>query len=71
VSVIAVTQKRDVREVDVPAAGQLTVGVPVVAPAQENNNFQEIRINVLSGRSFAFQGSVFVKVSSYVAEQLK
>jgi LmbE family N-acetylglucosaminyl deacetylase len=64
-------QKRDVREIDVPAAGQLTVGVPVVAPAQENNNFAEIRINVLSGGSFAFQESVFVKVSPYVAEQLK
>jgi LmbE family N-acetylglucosaminyl deacetylase len=64
-------QKRDVGEVDVPAAGQVTIGVPVVAPAQENNNFAEIRINVLSWGSFAFQGSVFVKVSPYVAEQLK
>jgi len=64
-------QRRDVREVDVPAAGQLTVGVPVVAPAQENNQFAEIRISVLSGGRFAFQGSVFVKVSPYVAEQLK
>ena len=63
--------KRDVEEVDVPAAAHLTAGVPVVAPAQENNQFAEIRINVLSDGSFAFQGSVFVKGSPYVAEQLK
>jgi LmbE family N-acetylglucosaminyl deacetylase len=63
--------KRDLGEVDVPAAGELTVGVPVNAPAQVNDNFQEIRVSVLSGGSFAFQGSVFVKVSPYVAEQLK
>jgi hypothetical protein len=64
-------QKRDVGEVNVPGAGQVTIGVPLIAPAQENDQFAEIRVNVLSDWSFAFQGSVFVKVSPYVAEQLK
>jgi LmbE family N-acetylglucosaminyl deacetylase len=64
-------QKRDIGQVSVPAASEITIPVPVVAPARPNNNFGEIRISVISGGSFAFQGSVFAKVSPYVAEQLK
>jgi hypothetical protein len=43
----------------------------VVAPRQENKNFGEIRVAVLSGAKTVFQGSVFAEVSRYVAEQLK
>jgi len=63
--------KREVGEVTVPAAGQTTIGVPVIAPAQENDQFAEIRVNVLSGDGFVLQESVFAKVSRNVAEQLK
>ena len=63
--------KRDVGEITVPAAGQTTVGVPVIAPAQESDHFAEIRVNVLSGGTFIFQDSVFAEVSRNVAAQLK
>lgn len=58
-------------DVNVPATREMTVGFPVMAPAQETSNFVEIRVNVLSGGSFVFQGSVFAKISRDVAEQLK
>lgn len=64
-------QKKEVGEVTIPAAGETTVQIPVIAPPQESNQFAEIRVNVLSGGSFAFQGSVFAKVNAWVAEQVK
>jgi LmbE family N-acetylglucosaminyl deacetylase len=64
-------QKGNISEVKVPATGEITAGLPVIAPAQESSNFAEIRVNVLSGERFAFQESVFAKVSRNVAEQLK
>lgn len=63
--------KNNIGEVNVPAMSEITVGLPVIAPAQESSNFAEIRVTVLSRWSFAFQGSVFAKVSGNVAEQLK
>jgi LmbE family N-acetylglucosaminyl deacetylase len=62
--------ERDLARVEVPAGGEATVGIPVVAPAQVSDQFAEIQVNVLSG-SFAFQGSVFAQVSRNVAAQLK
>ena len=64
-------KKGNISDVNVPATSEMTVGLPVIAPAQETSNFAEIRVNVLSGGSFVFQGSVFAKVSRDVAEQLK
>ena len=64
-------QKGNISDVNVPAVSALTLGLPVMAPAQETSNFAEIRVNVLSGGSFVFQESVFAKVSRDVAEQLK
>jgi LmbE family N-acetylglucosaminyl deacetylase len=58
-------------QLSLPAGGEGTLSLPVVAPAQENPNFAEIRINVIAGGGFAFQTSMFVKVSSNVAEQVK
>jgi hypothetical protein len=50
---------------------ELTLAFHVVAPAQQNDNFAEIRLRALSGGKALFEGSVFAKVSPYVAEQLK
>ncbi|HEV2698382.1 MAG TPA: PIG-L family deacetylase [Terriglobales bacterium] len=65
------TVKRDAGQVNVPAETQMTVAIQVVAPPQENKNFGEIRVAVLSGAKMVFEGSVFAEVSRYVAEQLK
>ena len=64
-------QNRNISEVNVPASSEMTVRFPIIAPAQETSNFAEVRVNVFSGGSFVFQGSVFAKVSRNVAEQLK
>ena len=64
-------QKGASPEIEVPPMGQATLALPVIAPAQENKKFAEVRINVVSGGSFDFQTGLFVKVSPYVAEQLK
>jgi hypothetical protein len=64
-------QKGASPQIEVPAMGQATLSLPVIAPTQENKKFAEIRINVVSGSSFEFQASLFVKVSPYVAEQMK
>jgi len=57
--------------VSVPAHSELTLALRVVAPAQQNDNFAEIRFRALSGGKQLQEGSVFVKVSPYVAGQLK
>jgi len=64
-------KKGNISDVNVPATSEITVGIPLIAPAQETSSFTEIHVNVLSGGSFVFQGSVFAKVSRDVAEQLK
>ena len=51
--------------------GEVTIGLPVIAPARESAQFAEIRIAVISGGGFLYQGSLFVKISANVAEQLK
>jgi LmbE family N-acetylglucosaminyl deacetylase len=64
-------KKGNISDVNVPATSEMTVGLPVIAPAEETSHFAEIRVTVLSGGSFVFQDSVFAKVSRDVAEQLK
>lgn len=64
-------QKGENPEITLQAGEEGTLSVPVIAPPQENANFAEIRINVMSGGGFALQTSVFAKVSPWVAEQLK
>ena len=64
-------QKGENPQITLQAGEEGTLAVPVIAPPQENTNFAEIRINVTAGGGFAFQTSVFAKVSPYVAEQLK
>lgn len=63
--------QRDPDEINVPANAEMPAAVRVVAPSEESNNFVEIRVRVVSGGNTVFQGSVFAKVSRYVAEQLK
>ncbi|HZQ94829.1 MAG TPA: PIG-L family deacetylase [Candidatus Sulfotelmatobacter sp.] len=64
-------QKGEARPMTVPPEGQATIAVPVIAPPQENTHFAEIRINALANGTSVFQGSIFVQVSRYVAEQIK
>jgi uncharacterized membrane protein len=65
-------QKADsAAEITVPAHSELTLAFHVVAPAQQNDNFAEIRLRALSAGKVLFEGSVFAKVSPYVAGQLK
>jgi hypothetical protein len=64
-------QKEHISNLKVPAASEIEVELPVIAPAEESSNFTEIRVNVLSGGSVTFQGSVFARVSRNVAEQVK
>lgn len=62
--------KHELVPVEVPPLAEITVGIPLIAPAEISNQFAEIRVDVISGR-LAFHGSIFVQVSRNVAEQLK
>jgi LmbE family N-acetylglucosaminyl deacetylase len=64
-------QKTDLQPVIVPPNSQATISLPVIAPAQLNDHFVEIKINASAGGSELFHESVFVKVSPHVAGQLK
>lgn len=55
----------------VPAGSETTIAIPVIAPGQLSTQFAEIRITADSGSAPAFQESVFVEVSPFVAGQLK
>lgn len=59
------------KPVTVPAGGETTIAIPVIAPGQLSNQFVEIRITADAGTAPAFEESVFVKVSPFVAGQLK
>jgi LmbE family N-acetylglucosaminyl deacetylase len=63
--------KADVQPVIVPPNGQATFALPVIAPAQQNDQFAEIKVSASAGGSELLHESVFVKVSPYVAGQLK
>lgn len=64
-------QKTPSLPVTVPGDGEVTVALPVIAPAEENRNFAEIRIVAAAGGNYLFQASLFAAVNSWVAEQLK
>lgn len=53
------------------AGAEGSISLPVIAPAQENPKFAEIRISASSNGKAIFQTSLFVKVSPWVAEQVK
>jgi LmbE family N-acetylglucosaminyl deacetylase len=64
-------QKSDVRPITVPAGGQLTIAVPVIAQSQQSEDFVEIRVAAtVNGRELLHE-SIFAKVNAYVAGQLK
>jgi LmbE family N-acetylglucosaminyl deacetylase len=62
--------KHELAPVEVPSGDEITVRIPVIAPAEISNQFAEIHVEVNSG-NLAFRGSVFAQVSRNVAEQLK
>ncbi|MBV9625448.1 MAG: PIG-L family deacetylase [Acidobacteria bacterium] len=64
-------QGRQLSPFTVPGHGELTAAVPVIAPGAQSANFAEIRIAVTSGGTSLYQESLFVKISPYVAEQLR
>lgn len=64
-------QKGPDPQLSLPPGQEGSISFPLLAPAQENSNFAEIRITVTADNAPAFQTSVFVKVSPYVAEQVK
>lgn len=57
--------------VTVLPAGEMTITLPVIAPPQISDHFAEIRITADTGAAHIFQESIFVKVSPFVAGQLK
>jgi len=64
-------QNDESRQVTVPAHSELTLALHAIAPGQQNDNFAEIRVRAGSAGKTLFEDSIFVKVSPYVAGQLK
>jgi LmbE family N-acetylglucosaminyl deacetylase len=64
-------QNVESNQVTIPSHGELTLSLHAIAPAQRNDTFAEIRIHARSAGKTLFEGSIFVKVSPYVAGQLK
>jgi len=64
-------EKNEPQQVTVPAHSELTLVLHVIAPAQQNDSFAEIRVRAASDGKLLFAGSIFVKVSPYVAGQLQ
>lgn len=62
--------KHELVPVEAPPLAEVTVKIPVIAPAEISTQFAEIRVDVISS-GLAFRGSVFAQVSRNVAEQLK
>jgi LmbE family N-acetylglucosaminyl deacetylase len=58
-------------QVTIAPHSELTLSLHAIAPAQANDNFAEIRVRALSAGKTLYEGSIFVKVSPYVAGQLK
>jgi hypothetical protein len=59
------------KPVSVPSGGEATITVPVVAPPQLGDQFAEIRVTADASGAHVLRESIFVKVSPYVAGQLK
>ena len=57
--------------VAVPPDGELTIALPLIAPAGRNDEFVEIRVTAKADGRDLLRESVFVKVSPFVAGQLK
>jgi len=55
----------------VPPNSQTTLALPIVAPAQLSDQFAEISVTASARDRELLHESVFVKVSAYVAGQLK
>ena len=55
----------------IPPHSDLTLSLHAIAPEQQNDSFAEIRVRAHSAAKTLFESSIFVKVSPYVAGQLK
>ena len=64
-------QESNPQPVIVPPNSQATVSLPVIAPAQPNDQFSEIKVSAIADGRDLLHESIFVKVSPYVAGQLK
>jgi len=64
-------EKNEPQQVAVLAHTELTLALHAIAPAQQNDSFAEIRVHARSAGKALFEGGIFVKVSPYVAGQLK
>jgi hypothetical protein len=64
-------QKGDLKPVNVPPIAQATIALPLIAPAQQNDQFAEIKVTASAGDREVLHESIFVKVNAYVAGQLK
>jgi LmbE family N-acetylglucosaminyl deacetylase len=64
-------QKADLQPVIVPPNSRAPVSLPVIAPAQLNDHFSEIKVSATGDGRDLLHETVFVKVSPYVAGQLK
>jgi len=64
-------QKANLQPVIVPPNSQTTLALPIVAPAQLSDQFAEISVTASARDRELLHESVFVKVSAYVAGQLK
>ncbi len=64
-------QKANPQPVVVPPNRRTTLALPLLAPAQLSDQFAEIRVTASAGGRELLHESVFVKVSPYVAGQLK
>jgi len=64
-------QESNPQPVIVPPNSQTTLALPIVAPAQLSDQFAEISVTASARDRELLHESVFVKVSAYVAGQLK
>lgn len=61
----------EIKPATLPPETEMTIVLPVTAPAQPSDQFTEIRITGEVPGGTPFRESIFVKVSPYVAGQLK
>jgi hypothetical protein len=64
-------QKGEFRPVTVAAGEQTTIALPMIAPEERSDEFSQIRITAAAGNHELLHESVYVKVSPFVAGQLK
>ena len=64
-------QNSEIHPVTVPAGGEVTIAVPVIAQSQQSDDFVQIRVTASAEGRDLFHETIFTKVYAYVAGQLK